>query len=158
MLLSNAFSNSASCAFLIDETASVEIGLMGNAIYSLNAIFDTNDDGVTRISGKYDGKKCDFSISPLSICPSVLRVHGFATEHITKRGGHGPVLSGKLVIELHIWAGSDVSEIALGTDSAVDVRFCFGSADQLSNEDPRQLVKPWTGNITGTIFKWPDSQ
>jgi hypothetical protein len=155
MLASPDYSKSAQCALWINEVAdvSIRIGTDG-VIYSLNSLPYARDSKPAKIVGASDGSNPDFSIMPLIISETILTVNGF----LINAGGIGPVRSGHLVLELHMWAVSGISRIVLGTNRAVDVRFCFGSSKQLSSTDPTQLVTPWAqGAMGGTPFSWPGS-
>ena len=148
------YSKSVQCAFLINETADVSIRIHTDGVmYSLTPLFGTDDYGSSRIYGDRSGSNPDFLIIPLAFARSALKVASFSMDV----GGIGPVHSGKLFLELHMWAYPEVSGVVLGTDRAVDVRFCFGSAKQLSSTDASQLVMPWSAGAASTPFPWPDN-
>ena len=149
---SSHYSESVQCAFLIDQGADVSIGIyQWGVIYSMNPLYRSDDFSMASIHGIKGAP--DFSIRPLAINESTLTVVGASAGG---EPGIGPVHRGKFVFELHMWAVSGVSSLRLATDRAVDVRFCFGGAEQLSITDPEQLVKPWKTD-GGTEFPWPDS-
>lgn len=153
-MLSSPYSRSAACALWVSEAANVSIVLnTKNIVYSISSLAGTNDFGLTSIFGKNDKQDQDFSIAPLVISSLAVKVGGFSVP----RHGVGPAHSGRLMVQLHMWASEEISKFVLGTDEPVDVRFGFGDAEQLMSDNSGQsLVKPLSAG--GTEFYWPGTR
>lgn len=140
-----SYVNSSQCTLLIDQTRDVSVSIhTPGVIWALTSYLENDDIGAMEIHGDGDPPSKPFSLSPLTINPSVLTVCGFSTLG----GGSGPVHSGLVIITPHLWAGAGVREVRLGIDGPVNVYFGFG------REKP-SLVKPWENGAGGTVFKWP---